>query len=248
MKTSLSKIAVLIFYPLVFAALAVLFGAVPTPGGNVGVAINPSGDYAFLNVDNNGAVIIAGNGGGDVVGPASATANAVTRYSGTTGKLLKDSAVFVTDAGLMGIGNASPAVALDVTGAALASSSIKSSSATAGVGYATGAGGSVTQLTSKATGVTLNKVSGQIVTSNSTLNNGEAVSFTFTNSTIAATDVIVLNIASGSAYGGGEYNFGVDSVSAGSCRVYIAHRAGGGSGPLAEALTFNFAVIKAVAN
>lgn len=36
---------------------------------------------------------------GDVVGPASASANALARYNGTTGKLLKDSSLFVTDDG-----------------------------------------------------------------------------------------------------------------------------------------------------
>jgi hypothetical protein len=37
-----------------------------------------------------------------------------------------------------------------------------STSPTIGIGYATGAGGTVTQLTSRTTGVTLNKVAGQI--------------------------------------------------------------------------------------
>jgi hypothetical protein len=36
---------------------------------------------------------------GDVVGPASATANALARYSGTTGKLIKNSSVTVDDSG-----------------------------------------------------------------------------------------------------------------------------------------------------
>lgn len=89
------------FLALAAVAVGLIYAAVPTPGGNVGVAINPSGDYAFLNVDNNGAVIVAGNGGGDVVGPASATANAVTRYSGTTGKLVQDSSVTVSDTGIV---------------------------------------------------------------------------------------------------------------------------------------------------
>lgn len=38
---------------------------------------------------------------GDVVGPASSTDNAIARYDGTTGKLLQDSAVFVSDGGLI---------------------------------------------------------------------------------------------------------------------------------------------------
>ena len=37
-------------------------------------------------------------GGGDVVGPSVATANGITRYDGTTGKLVKDSSVTVSDA------------------------------------------------------------------------------------------------------------------------------------------------------
>jgi hypothetical protein len=40
--------------------------------------------------------------------------------------------------------------------------SLTSISSTGGIGYATGAGGPVTQLTSKSTGVTLGKVAGQI--------------------------------------------------------------------------------------
>lgn len=38
-------------------------------------------------------------GGGDVVGPASATDNAVVRYDGTTGKLVQNSAVTIGDSG-----------------------------------------------------------------------------------------------------------------------------------------------------
>ena len=40
----------------------------------------------------------SGGGGGDVVGPASATANAVALYNGTTGKLIKDGPVLGTAA------------------------------------------------------------------------------------------------------------------------------------------------------
>ena len=43
----------------------------------------------------------AAGGGGDVVGPASATDNALARFDGTTGKLLQNSTVIVTDAGEM---------------------------------------------------------------------------------------------------------------------------------------------------
>lgn len=47
-------------------------------------------------------------------------------------------------------------------GGTLTGNAILSTAATAGIGYGTGAGGSVTQITSRTTGVTINKVSGAI--------------------------------------------------------------------------------------
>ncbi len=41
----------------------------------------------------------SGGGSGDVVGPASSTDNAIVRYDGTTGKLLQNSSITVTDDG-----------------------------------------------------------------------------------------------------------------------------------------------------
>lgn len=42
---------------------------------------------------------LGGGGSGDVVGPASATDNALVRFDGTTGKLIQNSPVLVTDSG-----------------------------------------------------------------------------------------------------------------------------------------------------
>lgn len=56
-------------------------------------------------------------------------------------------------------------------------------SGTGTLGYGTGAGGTVTQLTSKSTAVTLNKPSGQITMSNAALAAGASVLFAFYNST-----------------------------------------------------------------
>jgi hypothetical protein len=120
--------------------------------------------------------------------------------------------------------------------------SIKSTSATAGIGYGTGAGGTVTQATSKSTGVTLNKVSGQITMNAAALSAAAEVSFTFTNSTIAATDVVVTAISSGAT--AGAYNTHVDALAAGSCRISITNFS---TGPLSEAIVINFVVIKGVA-
>lgn len=55
-------------------------------------------------------------GGGDVVGPASATDNAVARYDGTTGKLIQDSSVTILDSGDVGIGTTSPQSKFHVDG------------------------------------------------------------------------------------------------------------------------------------
>ena len=114
-------------------------------------------------------------------------------------------------------------------------------SAGSAVGYSTGTGGTITQATSKSTGVTLNKRCGQITMNNAALSAAAEVSFTFTNSTIAATDVVVTAISSGAT--AGAYNTHVDAIAAGSCRISITNFS---AGPLSEAIVLNFAVIKAV--
>ena len=127
------------------------------------------------------------------------------------------------------------------TNAVTSASSIKSTSATAGIGYGTGAGGTVTQATNKGTGVTLNKVSGQITMNAASLAAGAEVSFTLTNSAIAATDVVVTAISSGAT--AGAYNTHVDAIAAGSCRISLTNLS---AGPLSEAIVINFVVIKGV--
>lgn len=112
-----------------------------------------------------------------------------------------------------------------------------------GLGYGTGSGGTVTQITSKTTGVTLNKTNGQIVTSNALMAGGAEITFTVTNSTVAATDTIILHRASGGGAGSVGYTVYVDSTAAGSFVVYIKNLSGTNK---SEAITLNFAVIKAV--
>jgi hypothetical protein len=73
-------------------------------------------------------------------------------------------------------------------------------------GYTTGAGGTVTQASSKSTGVTLNKPTGQITLNNAALAAATTVNFTLTNSTIANTDVLVINQTSTANAGGYHFN------------------------------------------
>ena len=124
------------------------------------------------------------------------------------------------------------------TGTSLAATGAVTSSGTAGVGYATGAGGAVTQATNRTTGVTLNKTSGAI-TMFSAAGTTTAATFTVTNSTVAATDVIILNQKSGTDL----YDLMVTAVAAGSFN--LTFRTTGGT--TTETPVFNFAVIKAVA-
>ncbi len=116
--------------------------------------------------------------------------------------------------GQIAVGNASNvATPVSVTGdvtlsnagvTALAGTSAQglvSSSATKGVGYATGAGGAVTQITSATTGVTLSKMSGQITTVTQNIAHGTAVAFTVTNTLVGINDTPYPVIQSGSNSG-----------------------------------------------
>jgi hypothetical protein len=110
------------------------------------------------------------------------------------------------------------------------------------VGYGAGTGGAVTQITNKSTGVTLNKRCGQITLNNASLGAAAEVSFTLTNSVIAATDVVMVCIGSGAT--AGAYNVQCDAVATGSCRISVGNMS---SSSLGEAIVLNFVVIKSVA-
>ena len=120
---------------------------------------------------------------------------------------------------------------------------IKAAMASEGFGFSTGAGGVVTQLTSKSTGVTLNKYCGQITMHNANLATLTAVAFTVTNSKVATTDTVVVSIDSGAT--SGAYMVSVGAVGAGSFEITLFNTT---AGTLGEAVVLNFAVVKAVAS
>jgi hypothetical protein len=107
-------------------------------------------------------------------------------------------------------------------------------------GYATGSGGTVTQITSKATGVTLSKSTGQITLDGAALAASTTVSFTLTNTVIEAGDILILNHISGGT--AGSYLLNAQSV-AGSASINVRNIS---LGSLSEAIVIAFAVIKAV--
>ena len=112
-------------------------------------------------------------------------------------------------------------------------------STSGGIGYTTGAGGAVTQATNRTTGVTLNKTTGAI-TLVSAAGSATPASFTVTNSTVAATDTILVNQKSGTDL----YEIHVTAVAAGSFRITFFTT----GGTTTEQPVFNFAVIKGSAS
>lgn len=125
-----------------------------------------------------------------------------------------------------------------------AGGAIESSSPSSGVGYGAGAGGTVTQITSKATNVSLNKVSGEIITTGANLNDATNVTFTVLNSQIFADDNVIVNHKSGGTAGG--YQVWAHSVVAGtSFKITIRNVSGG---TLGEILKLQFAIERSVNN
>jgi hypothetical protein len=106
------------------------------------------------------------------------------------------------------------------------------------LGYASAAQGSVTQGSSKSTGVTLNDSMGQTTMNGATLNTLTNVTFTLTNNLISAKDVIILNVGAGAT--SGAYNCWISSMSAGTCTITLRNISGGN---LSEAVVINFAII-----
>jgi len=110
------------------------------------------------------------------------------------------------------------------------------------IGYTSGLGGAVTQETSKSTTVVLNKPCGQITMHDAELAAGAEVSFTVTNSEVAASDVVLVNHSSAGT--GGSYLVQANTIAAGSFKITVSNVS---AGALSQAIVLTFAVIKAAA-
>lgn len=133
---------------------------------------------------------------------------------------------------------------LEATDGDITATSVLCSGDTEGLGYTTGAGGAVTQITSATTAVTLNNVCGQITTVALTNAAGVDHEFTLTNSAIAATDVVVVSVKSYGGTADGIPVVNVTATAAGSCVINLRNT---GAVALDALAVINFAVIKAVA-
>lgn len=131
---------------------------------------------------------------------------------------------------------------LGVNGSIFSASGIYTSNGTAGIGYTTGAGGTVTQATSKSTGVTLNKSNGAITMNAAELAAGAGVTFTVTNSAMAANDHVIVNLKSGytNLY---DYDIMAGAPAAGSFQISVVNRS---AAALSQAIVISFAIIRGV--
>ena len=120
---------------------------------------------------------------------------------------------------------------------AVAGGNLGYNATTGAFGYLNGTG-AITQATNKATGVTLNSPSGQITLNGDALAADTTVSFTLTNSSITANDVLILNhISAGTA---GSYLLNAQAA-AGSASINVRNIT---AGSLSEAIVIGFAVIQ----
>ena len=126
------------------------------------------------------------------------------------------------------IGGTTPA---DVTGTNIYASSE--------LGYSAAAQGTVTQLTSKTTAVTLDKSAGRITMNNALLTTATNATFTLNNSTISANDTVILTISGGQTTPG-SYNVFANALAAGSVSISLRNISGGS---LSEAVVINFCII-----
>jgi len=110
------------------------------------------------------------------------------------------------------------------------------------LGYTAAAQGTVTQLTSKSTAVTLNKSAGRITMNNASLATATNATFTLNNSLISANDIIILTISGGQTTPG-SYNVFANSLGAGTVSITLRNISGGS---LSEAVIINYAIIHCV--
>jgi hypothetical protein len=114
--------------------------------------------------------------------------------------------------------------------------------ATAEIGYAASGQGTVTQITSKSTGVTLNKSAGRITMHDAALAAGAAVSFILTNSTISINDTIIVNVSSNTTGStAGAYTTYVSYLASGSALITLRNLSAATS--YSEAVIINFAIV-----
>lgn len=197
--------------------------------GNVGIGSAPSGDFSIIKTTVGGVSFTLQN--------SDTTASSFAKLSVKQGTVAGSMFAFNSDSLLFGTETNHPVYLRQnaLTVATIPTGGGLQINAVAGLGYGTGSGGTVTQATSRTTGVTLNKPTGAI-TMFSAAGSATAATFTVTNSIVAATDTISLNQKSGTNL----YNFIVTAVAAGSFNITFYTT----GGTATDAPVINFNVLK----
>lgn len=104
-------------------------------------------------------------------------------------------------------------------------------------------GGTVTQATSRTTGVTINTLSGAITTNAASLAAETAAVFTVADNAVFADDIVLVAVAGGS--NGGNTTVLVSAIAAGSFQITVANQNAAAGTAETGAIVINFIVMKA---
>jgi len=231
--------------------------------GNIVLAPNGTGEVVTDNLaisgntisstDVNGNIVLAPNGTGTVnIDKANITGGTITGAvsfaGGSFTGITLISATTVTGTTTTNGGN------LRLTGNTLSSTNANGNITispngtgeiimTKPMGYGgASTGGTVTQLTSRTTSVTLNKLCGQITLFAGSIAGLSSQEFSLSNSFIDTTDVVLVSFASGLT--SAQYDVTVTQTDAGSCKIAIHNVNNTATGT--DTPVINFIVVKAV--
>ena len=226
------------------AALAELQGDIDTRaalGGSAGQSFSMlngtvAGTLSVTGVSTfNGKTFLAGVNAGLEIGAPSANTPYIDFHSGSTSADYDARILASGGNGTFGGGSLSLLASYIIVDGTL---SLTGASST--LGYGVGAGGTVTQATSKSTSVTLNKPSGQITMNAAMLDAGASVAFSFFNSLLSAGDLLHVQVTS-PVSGFDHYSVQAVSVGAGGCTIVLKNEF---VGSLSNSPVIGFAIIK----
>ena len=186
-------------------AVVRLLGSTSGYVGLQGAAAAGSTTYTLPSADGSNGQVLAtngsgtlswatagGGGAGDVVGPASATDNAITRFDQTTGKLIQNSTVILDDSGTITGVAALAAVTASITSANAGTAVITALTATgASVASANVGTGVITALTATGASVASANVGTAVITT------GTVTNLTSTSASIASMNAGVALLTTG---------------------------------------------------
>lgn len=130
-------------------------------------------------------------------------------------------------------------ITIDKTGALLSTQAILTTAG--GIGYTTGAGGTVTQSTSKSSTVILNKLTGEVTMDAALLTAGSSATFSLANANVAATDHVIVSHVRGGTIGA--YTVNAEALSTSVARITVRNIT---SSSLSESPVIKFTIIKSV--